>query len=984
MIKAIGKFYKGDVDVMKIANNILLLIAMLVVTSCLKLDSRDCILANEWGDREVSLSTVIDPTFKFQKPPTPIKITAGNKLAIEVGGLVDFCPKAYSVATQATQTGTGDGAKNGWNLLAAEGKYTVGEDIAIFAEGSYTDISGNAKTQGQGLYLYFDYQGGTPLPSIESNPDKYHSADNWWYGSYKGGESERKFKPGTPIGKDADGNIIPEKLSTDQFIELYDNGTVGKGGGFTGRIPGKKHGDPVSIYYRYARNADARQMDWEGSERSNPWMGKYIWNQGSCIACAYGVFESTCMFMGVFAPICIAAAKASCAADGMLPEQNKCREVPSSFDVDRAHENDPRTNVLDTENITQSGDNKIRAARFDHWIQNNNNGGCYPDYEKGGEALSYAFDYYKKGESAGGSCTGKLDKRDDNRRFSTKYAPNSGGYTLKISSGCLGKNGEYLSMLFVNSNAEDEYTTELKTEGDCKLSVDAGCRIKLDKEGRPEIRKTLKPPPGGASLISLTPSADGSGVIDLNGNSKEGYTAPASGTVWFQLDDTFAPVDYRDNIGSYGVNIKTVNTTGGFSDTINAVIKPMRHIIFGKCTGKDDSGKTRENLGETSCPAGSWKPGVTKRLYNQLISKDGTTETAFVAAVRAALVLYVIIYSMMYMVGMIKDPQKEFLVSIIRLSLVSLVISPEGWDFFNTYLFVIFTDGLNDLIGIMAGQFTGVVTVASDSYYAASSDQISAVTALNNTDPFQFMNQTISKFITETTMLKISALLFASPVGFIYIFVILWGMLFYLLAIIKAVILYILALFGISLLLALAPVFISMMLFKQTRGSFENWVKFLFNFLAQPVLLFTALAVFNAFIYSSITSLLNYDICWRCAFDIKIPMGVLKPIEFCLFHTYLPWDKYPSTEMGRMPINFFTILTFIILCQAMLRLTSWITELASELTVQSSSGSMNAAAGSVVSQAAKYSKMAGGQAFKLAKKAKDLMSNKKEDKKEDS
>jgi type IV secretory pathway VirB6-like protein len=397
------------------------------------------------------------------------------------------------------------------------------------------------------------------------------------------------------------------------------------------------------------------------------------------------------------------------------------------------------------------------------------------------------------------------------------------------------------------------------------------------------------------------------------------------------------------------------------------------------------SGECRENGGTWVPTRNDWKPGIAQRMYNQLIAQtdvDGTRSTnAFLNAVRAALVLYIVLFAFSYMMGIVETPQKEFVFGVIRIAIILQLISPDSWEFFHYYLFTIFTDGMADLISMVSGQFMGVMSNVGDNVlidpitggpvldaegarpsqmldtsgnpmfsadgapiYDVVREEDMRVVKVGVNDPFSFANQTIAMFFSTESQSKLVGLFFSMfPLGMFYAIFIYWGMYTYVMALIKATILYILAMMAIALLLAVAPIFISFLLFSRTRGNFDKWAKQLMNFLFQPVLVLTALALFNVFVYSALYMTLHYDVCWGCVLRVEWPIPLInETINFCVFYSYTTWG---GAGDGAIPMGFYLILILIIMANVAYKMNDWMAKIAAELT----SGDLSTALGNVAS-----------------------------------
>ena len=906
----------------------------------------ECVDADEWGNIE-NITVSVDPKDRYTT--TGISVGADNNIEVKVSGLIDICadditlgptnyfadelqvPETmrenydkYPLAKENLPLPTGfvtegtnpiDPWIDGWQ----DSGITVeeGSKLTIKVSGSYFDRS-REQMDGRGLYAYI---GQTAPPNSD-----------WWYGAEGSSQPEENKRV-------TDGAAYPE------FFELFDNGTVGEGGGFSWTVPESANGN---IWFRYARSADARGIQASGNGQYSPWRGVYAWEEVRCELCMHTVIAATCLAVSplpFLIPVCIAAWEAGCASTGHLEagpgeEGKNCRE-----------------------HLTTPGDDDDPT---DHWINN--------DYLGSG-----ADEYYNRGNG---------DSPAENA--------NSGGYDISVGFGCPGTFGRYMEMHIGSSSVELVDQTEppgciVGEDLDGDGQVDP-CEIVLDEWGEQPI-KIAKYDMSNPDMTSMDlRGLDQSGTA-INGYPDPPYSRigtydgplPASGELFFFIRDEASSVSYPepgyygDNTGSYTVKVKTMKVDTGFSRFMQMLIDPVRGLVFGYCRVEDnpdtplDESKAKYTTSEEAC-GDAWLPGITKRMYNKLVGgtieystgssrievvgqdEDGNdileeviqtdvgtvVGNPFLNALRAALILYIVIYGGLFMMGMVDDTQEDFTKRALRYAIVATLLSPGSWEFFSVNLFAAFTDGIDDLIVIMTSEFSGSVSsVLVDpvtGYAIVDSDGDNVATGGSSYNIFAFADQTMSMFFHHETFIKIAGLLFSSPIGFLYVILIFVGMFYYVGALITALILYLLAILAIALLLILAPLFLSMILFDKTREYFDGWFYNLLNYLAQPVFVFATLAIFNVFVYSAIYTLLYYRVCWDTV--VSLDFGLF---DIPIFKFYLP--DGPSGLPG-VPVQFFMILIFLIICNAMLKFIDWMSEMAATLTSGAKSTSLagNAAA----------------------------------------
>ena len=236
----------------------------------------------------------------------------------------------------------------------------------------------------------------------------------------------------------------------------------------------------------------------------------------------------------------------------------------------------------------------------------------------------------------------------------------------------------------------------------------------------------------------------------------------------------------------------------------------------------------------------------------------------YISIVTILLVLYIAIYGIGFTTGTVQMNVTDLVSRIFKIGVVLTLTSQTSYNFFNTYLFQLFTLGSQELLSIASNPYCG----------ASSPGEINF---------FSFMDNIISILTSPTALLQITALLWAFPVGWICIVVLLMCVVKYFLAALKAIIAYLFAYTAIGFLIALAPIFIILILFEHTRHIFQNWIKLLGMCALQPMILFSGLAIMNIIISETIYNLFG-ECQWGAYMDIAIDLG-------CYYHHlfYLNW-----------------------------------------------------------------------------------------------
>lgn len=419
-----------------------------------------------------------------------------------------------------------------------------------------------------------------------------------------------------------------------------------------------------------------------------------------------------------------------------------------------------------------------------------------------------------------------------------------------------------------------------------------------------------------ASIADDSTAASTGTQILLHNNANTGTfngTAPATGKLFLRLvddrtkdwnndgaGDNLIDGNYTNNIGEYKVDITTTKITTGATGIINGIVTPVKEIMFGT----------------------SSSVGLVQRMFENI-----TADGRLLAIINAALVLSVILYGLGFIAGMSGKTLREFIFFIFKIAIIVTLLQPGSWEFFYKFLFGLFIQGLEELIVIMTNQFTTIMggsTVDDLLVQNTSAQYLQQQT-------FGFLDQTLTRFLSEETNLKIFGLLWDYPLGALFAIAIWYGIFLYIYAVATAIIVYLTSIIGTSILLVVAPIFLIFMLFRLTSHLFDAWLKILMSFLLQPVLLLSVLGIFNIFIYNAFYYMLSFSVCWDCWLNFTIPSGSIPEIgdaigdmTWCIIKTYIPWGRGGDTSLTEtpFPVSLFTVLIFLIFVKALNGLTT--------------------------------------------------------------
>ncbi len=308
--------------------------------------------------------------------------------------------------------------------------------------------------------------------------------------------------------------------------------------------------------------------------------------------------------------------------------------------------------------------------------------------------------------------------------------------------------------------------------------------------------------------VSQSSLNDASGGNIPSGVVLSQVTIPSTnidGKAYFKILDRY----YDDNSGFYQVTLKS-----GFSSTVTPPIAYVINVVTDAL--KDAS----------------------KQIFIRLVKNPN-----YRTSIHTALTIFIIVYGMLFLSGILNMTQKELLDMMFKLIIViQLLTSETSWNVFNNYFFKFFTDGINEIINIMTFNISN--------------------TNGGGTNGLTFFDNMLNLLFSYETTMKIFALLISIPSGIVVVALIYVAFALFVLALAKALILYLLAYIATSLLVAIGPIFISFLLFKKTRELFDGWINLFVSYFFQPLLAFAALAMMGQNVINSMYKLLGFKICY--------------------------------------------------------------------------------------------------------------------------
>lgn len=335
------------------------------------------------------------------------------------------------------------------------------------------------------------------------------------------------------------------------------------------------------------------------------------------------------------------------------------------------------------------------------------------------------------------------------------------------------------------------------------------------------------------------------------------------GKLYFKILDSH----YEDNNGQYIAVIKS-----GLAEPGGDIFITIRRLVKERLFGTGDPEDTTFD-----------RNGVVRMIFQNII-----TEPGYIRTIRAALILYISVVGILFMIGSIQLTHGEVISRALKVIIISALLSPEiSWDFFNDYLFIWMYEGSNFVVNIL--------------YDAA------------NTGPGD--SSILTFLTTHQIMAKLASLLFSTWTGWLYIIIYLLMLIFLTMVLFDATIVYLSAQVMLGLLIALAPIFIAFYLFEATRSFFENWLKQMIGYAIQTIIVSAGVLFVTLIIRNQIYNTLGFRVCLHQFPDMNIASDGLANLTggmgrdddgpvISLFAWWFPhvlsWSENPTS--GRMLI----------------------------------------------------------------------------------
>ncbi|WP_374698374.1 type IV secretion system protein [Wolbachia endosymbiont (group B) of Limnophora tigrina] len=287
-------------------------------------------------------------------------------------------------------------------------------------------------------------------------------------------------------------------------------------------------------------------------------------------------------------------------------------------------------------------------------------------------------------------------------------------------------------------------------------------------------------------------------------------------------------------------------------------------------------------------------PAAAQAMFENIAEKS----TSFHNFVLSLLVLFVMISSLLYLFGMIRETKHDMLIRMMKITLVIVLISPGSFRFFYDHFLVLFVKGLEQLISIITN-FAPNMNTGS----IAQGDEAARIKLFN------FMEGMFNKFFAYSVWKKFAAFLhyqmWASLLMIPAIFI---GIVLYFLLCLYAYIIFLSGFMGIAFLIAIMPLFLISILFSPLKSLFEGWIKFCISFCLQSIMIFTLLSLLASIIMNTFYRQLGFTVCYNKWFEVRLcaPKWVFG--GFCIVDKqYFGWTPgqifVPYTLGEASPLN---------------------------------------------------------------------------------
>lgn len=404
------------------------------------------------------------------------------------------------------------------------------------------------------------------------------------------------------------------------------------------------------------------------------------------------------------------------------------------------------------------------------------------------------------------------------------------------------------------------------------------------------------------NIDEITMSKDGAIYLRIKPLNFDHSVMPSCGRFDSVCQDSITRVQKLYGIenrdGEYLVTATRIKDANSLFSPISNIINKIRVYLYGSGITGDQSGHQ----------------GTVQYLFTHFV-----TDTTFMTMIRSLLVFYIAYTGLSYALGIAQITQKDGLKRIFAISMVLILLSPNSWTFFGTYLFRLFVDGGVELMANMVNYKDYNISSTRQAEVFQTPDKV-----------FEIFDAPIRIIFSQTTWFKLLALAVSTLLGWAFVLAVLIAGILYTIAIIQAMLIYTVSLIIMGFLLLLAPIFISFVLFEYTRKLFMAWLEQLITVTLQPVFMIAAIGMFTTLLILGLKVALSFSVCEACLLRFYLPSIVDKCI-IQSFHTIYSLHLPDSANLSAPITSLAAIFYVLILAQAMYVFVPFMVELTNNL-----------------------------------------------------
>lgn len=299
-------------------------------------------------------------------------------------------------------------------------------------------------------------------------------------------------------------------------------------------------------------------------------------------------------------------------------------------------------------------------------------------------------------------------------------------------------------------------------------------------------------------------------------------------------------------------------------------------------------------------PASGWFSNLYTMIKNTLyaaaegIAASVVQNSKFINIVQSLITLYMVLFAIMFISGMIEMKIGDMVMRLIKLAIVLTIISPRGLESINFYIFNLFIDGAEDLGSILLK-----TSLENSSLFTHDGRRI--VLPIN-ASPFTLIDSVFDFIFSKSTWIKIVAMLYSAEF-MLFVPMLAVSIMFLIEGLIKSAVIYISSMLIVAILLAVSPLFFAFMLFKVTKEMFDSWLRLMVSNSLMFVMVSAVLILFISVVVGQIEKMFYFQVCPGTIFNIEI----FKVMGF----------KIPNTEQAKQVLNLETFIFFLIMVLTM-------------------------------------------------------------------